>query len=108
MLLQVESLWENACTHERLLSGARLHPLAQTPWQFFVPSGVDRASCLVLSREVHTVALAVVAARVVVAFQKLGSSEEEARLQAALSAEPGARVCHLQVTAGGGVDNIDV
>ena len=98
-------MWENTLTHERLLTGRRLYPLQQTPWQFFAPSGVDRTRCCVLSREHHTAAIAMVTAKVAVLFQRLGSADEESLVRVALENDAAGLLCHLKATEGGGVDN---
>jgi hypothetical protein len=103
--LQVESMWENKHTQERLLSGPRLFPLVNSPWQLFAPPGIPRKRCLVLSQEMHTVAVDRVTCRERVRFQR-ASLEEEVELRADLAADAASMLCHLQTTPGGGVDNI--
>lgn len=98
-------MWENKHTQERLLSGPRLFPLINSPWQLFAPPGIARTRCLVLSQEMHTVAVDRVTCRERVRFQSASIDAEE-ELCAALASDAASMLCHLQTTSGGGVDNI--
>lgn len=99
-------MWENHCTREQSVAGARLYMLPETPWHFFASQGIPRERCAVQSDELHTVPAGSVRRRRGLVCRAVGPGAEAVVAAALQEAGDDSVLCHLQTTGGGGVDNL--